>query len=71
MGTKMCLCGWTQRVGVSGSHSAWRPVSNSGSLLGLVLFNSCADALKEEMESALSKLSGDAKLMAPADRVPG
>lgn len=29
MGTERCLCSWTQRVVVDGSHSAWRPVSNS------------------------------------------
>lgn len=69
--TERCLCGWTQRVVVNGSHSAWRPVSNSWSLLGLVLFNFCVDALKEEMESVLSMLSGDAKLMGPVDTGQG
>lgn len=69
--TERCLCGWTQRVVVNGSHSAWRPVSNSWSLLGLVLFNFCVDALKEEMESVLSILSGDAKPMGPVDTGQG
>lgn len=36
-----------------------------------IMFNFCAGAPEEEMESALSKLSGDAKLMGAVDTVPG